>query len=482
MSVMTNLKDKLERAGKITPTDAGVSSGCSEELTREKVAIPAEVVSTQQQKLTLSGEGAALARFQDHFVSVEGGSTFVYQETTDPEFGTPTLNRMTIKAFKELHANETVITALGERPIADVWFKHQRRRTYTGGVKLLPNMAAPTDSYNLWRGMGYEPDPAATVEDALLALWHLKYVICDGDQVAYRYLLGWMARAVQRPEKQGEVAVVMIGGRGTGKGTLGNWFTSLFGSHGLHIQNANHLVGQFNGHLRNALGIFLDEAVFVGDRRGNNVLKSLITEDRITVEAKYADPVTARNRLKIMMATNEGHAIPAGIDERRFFVTHVSDRKKQDHAYFGELNSWWETGGNRAFLKLLQRIDLSDFNIRKVPRTRALDDQKLASLSGLDAWLYERLQGDEDSWEGQRRNTAATFATRFSSYCEQKGGRYRYENTSPDAVGKALRRWLDVERKRGSSPGRKWILELPDLDEARRQFAEKLNVRIDWDV
>ena len=482
MSVMNDLKNKLERAGKLTPSETEAVAGCNERQVDNKVAIPSEVVSMQQQKMALSGEVAALARFADHFVTIEGGSTFVCHETTDPEFGTPTLIRMTVKAFKDLHAHETVMTALGERPIADVWLKHKLRRTYTGGVKLLPNQKAPTNIYNLWQGMGYKSDPRAKVVDARPALWHLKYIICSGDQVAYRYLLGWLARAVQHPERQAEVAVVMIGGRGTGKGTLGNWFIRLFGAHGLHVQNANHLVGQFNGHLRNTLGMFLDEAVFVGDRRGNNVLKSLITEDRITVEAKYADPVTARNRLKIMMATNEDHAIPAGIDERRFFVTRVSDRMKQDQAYFGELNSWWDRGGNRAFLTLLQRINLSDFNIRNVPRTRALDEQKLASLSGLDSWLYELLQGDEHSWEQLRTNTAAAFAMQFSLYCEQKGGRYRYEKTSADAAGKGLRRWLDVERRRDSSPGRKWILELPELDEARRQFAEKLNVRIDWDV
>ena len=442
----------------------------------------AEVVSLQTKNLELSGEEVALARFSNHFVSVEGGNTFVYRETLDTETGRFDLQRMAIKAFHDLYATERVTTSRGEKAATQVWFKSPKRRTYEGGLKLIPAQDAPAGVYNLWQGFGCTPDITEVVPDARPALWHLEHVICDGDHEAYQYLLRWLAHAVQHPEKQAEVAVVMIGGRGTGKGTLGGWFMELFGHHGLPIQSPDHLTGKFNSHLRGAVALFVDEAFFVGDRQGNDKLKSLITEDHILVEAKYCEAAPIRNRLKIMMATNADHAIPAGTDERRFFVTRVSDRVKQDHAYFAGLKSWWHGGGNAALLTFLLRIDLSDFNIRKVPRTRALDEQKLASLSGLDGWLYELLQGDEDSWDRQRINTAATFATRFSLYCEQKGGRYRYVNTSPDAVGKGLRRWLGVERRRETTKDRKWVLVLPELPEARRQFAEKLNVRIDWDV
>ncbi len=251
----------------------------------------------------------------------------------------------------------------------------------------------------------------------------------------------------------------------------------LFGHHGIPIQSPDHLTGRFNGHLKGAVALFVDEAFFVGDRQGNDRLKSLITEDRIMIEAKYSEAMPVRNRLKIMMATNADHAIPAGIDERRFFVTRVSDRKKQDHAYFAELKSWWQGGGDRALLALLQRIDLSDFNIRKVPRTRALDEQKLQSLTGLDAWLYGLLQKPANRWT--RRCTADELAARFEQYCNEKG--LKYEQTSAAAVSKGVRNWLDVERERENAGERKWFLILPEWEEARRQFEEKLGVVVDWD-
>lgn len=82
---------------------------------------------------------------------------------------------------------------------------------------------------------------------------------------------------------------------------------------GMHIQHPRHLTGNFNAHLRDCLAMFVDEAFFIGDKAGNSVLKSLITEDQMTLEKKGLDVFSVRNRLKIIMATNEDHAVLAGV-------------------------------------------------------------------------------------------------------------------------------------------------------------------------
>ena len=364
--------------------------------------------------------------------------------------------------------------------VAPLWLKATDRPTYPQGFAMLPGENPPKGVYNLWTGFGCEVDYSSTPIQARKALWHLKYVICGGDQTSYRYSLGWLAHAFQNPKKQAEVAFVMLGGRGAGKGTLGGWFIGLFGSHGTHIQNPGHLTGRFNSHLKSTVALFVDEAFFVGDRAAHNVLKGLITENQIMVEPKNVNAYAAKNRLKIMMATNETHAISAGTDERRYFVTYVSDRVKQNHKYFTELTKWWKDGGDRALFTLLCHIDLSEFNIRKVPKTAALEEQKLESLTGLDSWLYELLQ-DEARWK--TKWSARDAANNFRIYCDQKGGKYKYENTTDRAVGKGLRKWLVVKRRRASeSCGRSYELILPELNEARKQFSEKLDARIDWNI
>ncbi len=149
----------------------------------------------------------------------------------------------------------------------------------------------------------------------------------------------------QRPVEQGEVAVVMKGCEGTGKGTLAKALMRMMGQHGLAVSNAKHLIGNFNGHLRDAVFLFCDEAFFAGDRAHVGVLKSLITEPYLTVEAKFQNAVQQPNFLHVMMASNEEWVVPASMDARRFFVLVVSEAKKNDHAYFAAIWKQMEAGG-----------------------------------------------------------------------------------------------------------------------------------------
>src|SRR3954454_6708582 len=116
----------------------------------------------------------------------------------------------------------------------------------------------------------------------------------------------------------------MRGGEGTGKGTLAKVLRHIFGQHGMAISNSKHLTGNFNGHLRDAVFLFADEAFFAGDRAHVGVLKSLITEPFLTIEAKYQNAVQQPNYVHLMMASNEAWVIPASSDARRYFVLEIS--------------------------------------------------------------------------------------------------------------------------------------------------------------
>ena len=220
----------------------------------------------------------------------------------------------------------------------------------------------------------------------------MRWVICNGDKKLSDYLMGWMARAVQKPGKQGEVAIAIRGGRGTGKGTFVNWFGRLFGQHYMYLTNAKHLVGNFNAHLRDAVVVFADEAFFAGDRAHASVLKGMITDPYITIEAKYKNAVTARNVTHLLLASNDDWVVPAGVDERRFCVLEVCPADKQNHKYFSAIKEQMDNGGFAAMLYDLLHYDLKDFNVRAVPSTNALVDQKIQSLQGPEAWLYDCLQ------------------------------------------------------------------------------------------
>ena len=204
---------------------------------------------------------------------------------------------------------------------------------------------------------------------------HILDVICNYDQVLYEYLLDWMADLVQNPAKQGEVAVVLRGPEGSGKGILARAIKYLFGQHGLAISNAKHLIGNFNGHLRDVVFLFADEAFYAGDKQHVGVLKALITEPYLTIEGKYQNAVQTPNFLHVMMAMQRGYGscrprstAGAGSSSR------CRDNKIDAHDYFAAIQKQLDDGGHAAMLHDLLNRDLSKSNLRAVPVTRRLAD------------------------------------------------------------------------------------------------------------
>jgi Mesyanzhinovviridae DNA primase len=123
-----------------------------------------------------------------------------------------------------------------------------------------------------------------------------------------------------------------------------------------------------------------DQAFFAGDKAHVGVLKSLITEESLTVEGKGSNIVQAPNYLHIMMASNEEWVVPADLHDRRFFVLAVGDEHRGDRAYWDALYNELENSGYDAMLHELLSMNISGFNVRSVPQTEGLQEQKQETL------------------------------------------------------------------------------------------------------
>jgi hypothetical protein len=293
----------------------------------------------------------------------------------------------------------------------------------------------------LFRGLGVEPCGEGSWE---LLREHTYKVICGSDDDCFEYLMNWMARAVQIPWEKGETIVVLRGNEGSGKGVLGNALLKIFGEHALHITQAAQLVGQFNGHLRNKLYIFADEAFFAGDKKHVNALKATATEDMATYEFKHRNATRGINYLHTLMASNETWVIPASENDRRFFVLDVKSTMVRELDYFENLTNQLKEGGYEAMLSELLSRDISNFNVRKIPQTQALDDQKLLSMTVEDAWLHEILNRgyvleargnarEFSVWDGIYSNKVLQAS--YAQYAKARGARYLASNI---ALGKLI--------------------------------------------
>jgi phage/plasmid-associated DNA primase len=293
-----------------------------------------------------------------------------------------------------------------------------------------------------------------------------------------------MARCAQHPDRHAEVAVVLRGVKGTGKGMIAQIMARILANHSLHITHSRHLVGNFNAHLVDALFLFLDEAFWAGDRAGEGTLKALITERSLMIEPKGIDPFMMPNRLKIMIASNEDWVIPASADERRYFVLDVSDSRRGDRMYFTELAQAIEGQELQALLHHLLTLDLMSFDFRNPPHTEGLNKQKLASGDSFAKFWYDCLcngvimRSGEEEWP-ERIQVDLLYAA-YLDYAKDHGDRYpltsikmaeRLGKLMPD--GNLRRRRPQAKDDSGFRP-REYIIPL--LDAARVSFEQAMNM------
>ena len=317
------------------------------------------------------------------------------------EISPDSINCMEVEHFHRMFANlvsyETVNNG-GEtkkRPIklSKRWFEWKDRRQYlVRGVVFEPGgpPEIKNDMLNLWRGFGITPKPG---EWSLLR-GHILNVLCSGNRQHCDYLIQWMAYAVQHPDKPIGVAVALLGAQGAGKGVVARTFGSYFGRHFAHITHGDQLTGRFNASLGTSCAVFLDEALWAGDKKGEGTLKALITEPSFQMEAKFRDPIMVPNRLRIIVASNNDWAVPAGIGDRRWFVLHVANTYAGTghHGYWEALYKEIENGGASAMLHDLLVMDLGGFDVRAIPHSAAKAQQQALSLRGTMSWLYHILQ------------------------------------------------------------------------------------------
>jgi hypothetical protein len=221
---------------------------------------------------------------------------------------------------------------------------------------------------------------------------HIWRVLAKGDREAFRYIVRWLAFMVQHRGIPAEAVLVFRGDEGAGKGILARAMLQIVGLYSLPVSDQNHLTGAFSGHLHYCIFLFLDEAFWAGSVKSEGRLKSLVTEEMITIEPKYVQAFPVKNMLHIMMASNSDWVVPAGPGARRYAVFDVSSERVGDFGYFKALREELDNGGLEAMLYDLLALQLGDWHPRLIPQNQALLEQKQHSLRGLDAWIEGILQ------------------------------------------------------------------------------------------
>lgn len=327
-----------------------------------------------------------------------GGRSGVLIEKPDDPMG-PGYELASTASFKELLAPHTVQVGDRRMSIASPWLKWPERREYYG-IVFDPSREQVPGYYNLWRGFAVEPDPNAGTYNRLMD--HLYENVCSGNESHFAWVIGWFAQMVQQPTKKLGTSIVIRGPQGAGKTIIGRSFGSLLGRHYTLVSESQRVLSRFNSHLASTLLLHLDEATWGGDRQAEGKLKDLVTGDSQLVEFKGKEPHQVRNYLRLLITGNSNWLIPAGFEERRFAVFDIGEAQIQNHSYFAAIEAELSAstdgrpdGGRRALLAYLLSYDLSDIQLRQIPRTDALLDQKLRSMTPEESWWVDVLMAGQ---------------------------------------------------------------------------------------
>lgn len=442
-----------------------------------------------------------LREFNERFAVIGnmGGKCRVIEEVADPILNRMRLTRQTFDDFRSRWMHKYVEfpspddpSKIVKIPAGKWWLQHPNRRYYEHLV-FNPKGDVP-GAYNLWRGYGVDPKPGTKHQ---VFLDHTRDVICAGDEAHYQFLINWMARMVQHPELPGEVAIVLRGGMGVGKSRWAEWIASLWGRHSLQVTNPGHLVGNFNAHLRDTIFLFADEAFYAGDKKHENILRTVITERTVMIEQKGVDAEQQPNFLHLVMASNNQWVVPAGMDERRYFILDVSNKHKGDHDYFKVFMAALHDGGAANLLHYLLNLDISEFNVRQPPKTEALKEQKLFSMSPEDEWWLGKLEAGAVLPKHQEWETEVTVYDLQRDYYEHMKQIGQQRRATPTALGRFLSRALPSgfpksyqrvgDRTLQGGDGYERVVQqrmryygLATLDAARAQFEERFGFKGDW--
>lgn len=458
-----------------------ILGGKSEEITPRQVRLNKAEVEAE-----LGHVPKRIARLnRKHAVAFVQGKTVIITENADgtTAYGTP----------NELHnwyENDRVATEKSTQPVSKAWMQHKMRREYPNGIVFAPGQVRE-GAFNHWKGFDVEPSSEGSCK---LFLSHLREVICSGNEEHYRYALGWFAHMVQKPWEKPGVAMVLRGKKRIGKDTIADYFGGLIKRYHVTVANQDQMVGKFNAHQEKCLLLHVQEGFWAGNKQAEGSLKYLITSTSVLIEPKSVNAFTVDSFLRLFISSNEDWVVPATADEGRYFVLDVATHRKDDHKYFAAMKHEMNNGGLSALLYYLMNYDLSDFEVRKIPDTAALADQKTKGLKNLDKWWFSMLESGELEFEFSNIKGASADWQTGSIIVDRDEFRLAYSNwmrhqrfdggeMAKFVIGKRLRELCPSieDRRRREGSRQIWVYCIPRLSVCRSEFDTFMNSKIKWE-
>ena len=433
---LNDLADELSDRGAIVKTLILPSTGGA------KTGLDDFLVENHVDRLTdmLDGPEAIPVGFSS--VLWKLNERYVYVRKADRIFTRGTGDQVVDRAFKtaEQARYHKPVLLPGGRPstekvnAATAWLdwplrQDAHRLVYRPGedpFELVPSeapRASPYDSdFNLWSGWGVAPkrgDPGP-----FLRL--IDHLFTGAEPGAKEWFLRWCAYPLQHPGTKLFTSAVVYGlGQGTGKTLIGYTLKRIYGQNFSKItQNDFH--GNFNEWATNKQFVMGDDVTGSDKLTERDYLKMMITQEEITINAKYQTPYTIKDCINYYWTSNQPDAFFLEDNDRRFFIHEVTVGRLPE-VFFKDYDRRLKSNDDfaAAVFQHLLDLDLTGFNPNAAAlHTRAKADMTRDGKTDLYCWASDLARHPDDflvigdaPMTGDLftlRELASAFSSRFS--------------------------------------------------------------------
>lgn len=261
--------------------------------------------------------------------------------------------------------------------VAKTWLTHPHAQRFAAAVfrpgegDVVLNDGSQT-CLNLWTGWEERPG------DVTPFLELSEFLFSRMEAKDRELLIKLFAYKFQNPQEKIPLAAVLIGPQGCGKSLWARCIREACGPHGVPLPSSA-LHADFSEWQEGSLVATIDEAEEMDMLKGRDVLKSMISEKRRSMNAKYRPARPIETFYQIIITSNSRAAGAFTSDDRRMIV--VDCPPKRETAFYDRVLDWLRGGGARCLAHWLLHYELGGW---RPPAQAPLTAEKhMAYVEGL---------------------------------------------------------------------------------------------------